>query len=130
MIYALALVEAYHLDARGASLLLAAVLILAHHCCLRPGELRSLTWRYIVPVRRLAPPHALITLHPAETTRASKTGEYNETVVVDLAWVAEVLLRERAQMHDLDTPSQRSTMRDLQRRFDRAEETLGLERRL
>ena len=126
MIYALAMVVAYHLDASGASLLPAAALILAHHCYLRPGELRNLTWRYIVPARRLGPPQAVITLHPAEMSRASKTGEYDETVVVDLVWLAELLLRERAQIHDLDAPFLALTTRDLQRHFDQAQEALGL----
>ena len=53
------------------------------HAYLRPGELARLLFRWISMGSGSVQHHAALLLHPAEGSRASKTGEYDETVVVD-----------------------------------------------
>lgn len=70
---------------------------------LRLGELRGLTVaQLIAPIRGALTPHWTVVLHPEESNIASKTGQYNDSLVLDgvyarhLAKVCEALVLHRA----------------------------------
>ena len=56
---------------------------LAAHCYLRPGEFVRLQWQYVVFGVGSDAGRASLVLHTTEQSRASKTGEFDETVVID-----------------------------------------------
>ena len=63
------------------------------HAYLRPGELGRLVFRWITIGVANDKGRAALLLHPAEGSRASKTGEYDETVVVDDPILVRALAR-------------------------------------
>ena len=62
---------------------------------MRPGELGRLQWRWVSPGVGSDKSRAALLLHPIEGSRASKTGEFDETVIVDDPMLAIVLARLR-----------------------------------
>ena len=100
-------------------------LLVAHHCYLRPCELLRIHWKYVTIERGPTPKRAAITLHPSELWASSKTGEYDESVIVDEPWIVRALaLRKR--LHVDDDPICPVSGRLLQQAFDQAQERLGL----
>eukprot|EP00974_Lingulodinium_polyedra_P032329 3113820-Lingulodinium_polyedra.AAC.1 len=74
--------------------------MLAHHCYLRPSELARLTWDQVVFAPAgfgLPRDTCTVLLHPRELGRASKTREFDESLVVDLKWLARTLRRMKRQ---------------------------------
>ena len=94
-IYATVMIVAFLLEARGLPPDAAMGLMLAHHCYLRPGELSRVLWKMIVPGSGTHRHKAVVVLHPAEARKPSKTGEFDETVVIDLPWLATLILKRR-----------------------------------
>ena len=68
-----------------------------------------------------------ITLHPSETSRASKTGEYDETIVVDWAWLAQILITMKKD-RPAHAPLVPVDAKELQELFEWAQVRLGPDR--
>ena len=92
IVYAVVMVMAFQLSLSRHGLIPAIMVLLAHHCYLRPNELFGLTWQFVAPGFSRHAARAVLTLHPREGSRALKTGEFDETVVVDLDWLASILV--------------------------------------
>ena len=124
---ALLMVVAYLLKNRGMPLDPAVMLALAFHCYLRPGELLRIQWRFVALGRGRHRGQFAVTLHPSELCRASKTGEFDETCMVELPWLVKALtlLKARRDPHALLVPV---TGLALARLFQDAQELLGLPR--
>ena len=73
---------------------------------------------------------AVLTLHPSEGSKASKTGEYDETVIIDLKWLSRLLCRMRREVSNFDLPVMDLPARVVQQVFEQAQEALDLKRAL
>ena len=77
---------------------LARLTVVAADCYLRPGEAASLTSDMVIPSQRrlgAAYGHVSLQIHPAAQGRPSKTGEFDDTIVVDSVsrpWLSQVLM--------------------------------------
>ena len=71
----------------------AVALMIALHCYLRPREMSRMLWSHIVGSRGAGPGLAALLLHPSEEIVTSKTGENDETIIIDLPWLAILLER-------------------------------------
>ena len=91
VIFALIMTVASLLQSRHMSLDPAIMLLVAHHCYLRPGELLRIRWKF--PTSSLEPKlkRIAVTLHPTEASKSSKTGEYDETVIIDSPALVRIL---------------------------------------
>ena len=103
----------------------AIMMFLAHHCYLRPGELFRCKWRYLTRNASPSTQRMALTLHPAELQKPSKTGEFDETVVIDLPWLINVLDRVR-KSRDGDSPLVPVAPRAMAALFDEALVVLGI----
>ena len=61
------------------------------HCYLRPGEICRMRWQYLVPGLGADACRASLVLHPAELSRSSKTGEFDEAVIIDDEGIVEAI---------------------------------------
>ena len=71
---------------------------LGAHACLRPRELARISWEWVTSDGNGNPNRAAVVLHPVEQSKASKTREHEETVMMDNAALVRALLRLRAQL--------------------------------
>ena len=106
MVLALVMTAVFILRSRGEPINMALALLVAHHCYLRPAELCRLTWAHVSLGAGQARERAALTLRPFEQCRASKTGEFDETVIVDLAFLVAAMRRLKAcrPPHELLVP--------------------------
>ena len=123
LVHAVTMVMAELAILRGVPLEVATMTYLCHHCYLRPSELRRLTWGYLVPDQRR--PVMVLTLHPAELQASSKSGEYDETVVVDERWLVDLLTMLK-QRHRPTDPLLPIGGLEWQKLFGDAQEKLGI----
>ena len=130
IIFGLLMTMCYLLENQGKGYWSVIGLMLAHHCYLRPGEIFSLTWRRIVAASPRSDDRAVLTLHPSEGSKASKTGEYDETVIIDLKWLSRLLCRMRREVSNFDLPVMDLPARVVQQVFEQAQEALDLKRAL
>ena len=70
---------------------------LGAHAYLRPGQLGRISWEWVNSGGSGNPDRAAVVLHPVEESEASKTGEYDETVIIDKAALLRALLQLRPQ---------------------------------
>ena len=126
LIFALAMIMAFLLGERGLFTIPAPSLILAHRWHLKPGELRCLRPKCIVPAVLGGTWRVVLTLHLTEMLRASITGECDETVIGDLEQVAKTLSRRGSQVPDRATTFLDVSMRSLQQLASEAQQRLGL----
>ena len=89
----------------------AVSVMLAHHLYLRPSELGRLTWSMVVfpPPKSLDSKFPTVTLHPLEGGVASKTREYDESMMIDWVWLGEVLRKEKPRHKGSDSVLNLST---------------------
>ena len=127
VIYAIVMTVAWLLTSRGEPLDVALMLILAHHAYLRPGELRRVKWKYLTGGLGRQSARMALTLHPTELAKASKTGEFDETVILDLDWLV-VALRKMQRCRDPEAFVVPGKARDMSRIFDEALLLLDLPR--
>ena len=106
LVSAIVMTVAYECQRLGRPLDPARALWLAHVAYLRPGELYRSKWRHLTPAPGRVKPAGDFTamlLHPEEEMIASKTGEFNETVVIDQPAFAATLRQCKAN-RDSDAP--------------------------
>ena len=82
---------AYLLRANGLPLDMALAVWVGVHCYLRPGEIARLQWKWLVLGVGTELGQASVVLHPVEESRSSKTGEYDETVIIDDAGIVNAI---------------------------------------
>ena len=125
VVLATAMAMAYLLCARSENLDPVLAFVLSHHCYLRPGEAARVRWRFIVDDLQVTG-RMVVTLHPAERRVPSKTGEYDETIAIDLPWLVRAL-RERKCQVPTDSLLLPGGPRGLQRLYDEAQLLLRTE---
>lgn len=88
---AIIMTMAYLLRANGLPLDMALAVWLGVHAYLRPGEIARLQWQWLVLGVGQELGRASMVLHPVEESRSSKTGEFDETVIIDDLGMVSVL---------------------------------------
>ena len=126
VVYGLVMVMLYELAAAGLDCMPAVCVLLMHHCYLRPCEMVSLRWRYLVPAMVKGRMRVVATLHPLEQLKASKTGEFDETVVIDLPELVAFLVLRRQELNAVNGPVLPLAMLKLFPLFERAQTILGV----
>ena len=126
IVYALCMTICYIRCTRNENFNPAIALLLAYHCYLRPGELARIRWEYLVPSKTSLGSRTVVTLHPIERAAKSKTGDFDETVEVDLGFLAELLNAQRL-LHRAGEPFLEGNTRKLQALLDEAQCLMGVE---
>ncbi len=125
LIFALTMATAYILTHSSRPIEAALSRMLCHHCYMRPGELYRLQWRHLNLGKASHVNKVSVTLHPAEESKASKSGEYDETIIIDEPWLVRVV-QHMLSRRGPNQPVMPLQPRDPAAVFYQAQELLGL----